>query len=69
MPSAQKSDSFEDRRVISEAEAARYGCLSLVHFRRLRRERQGPQYVRITDRRIGYRRKDLTDWIEQRLCS
>ena len=68
MASALKTASYEDRRVISEREAADFCCLSLVHFRRLRREHQGPQYVRITQRRIGYRLKDLTDWIDSRLC-
>lgn len=69
MTNTLKTGSYEDRRVISECEAAKYCCLSVVHFRRLRRERQGPQYVRITQRRIGYRLKDLADWIDQRLCS
>lgn len=68
MVSALKTGSYEDQRVISESEAARYCCLSLVHFRRLRREQLGPRYVRITQRRIGYRFRDLADWIEQRLC-
>lgn len=69
MATTLKAESYEDRRVISESEAARYCCLSLVHFRRLRRERQGPQYVRITQRRVGYRMRDLADWIDQRLCN
>ena len=57
----------EELRVISEKDAAAYCCLSLVHFRRLRHHRQGPKYVQLTERRVGYRFKDLTDWIEQRL--
>lgn len=68
MTNALKTGSYEDQRMISEGEAAEYCCLSLVHFRRLRRERQGPQYVRITQRRVGYRLKDLADRIDQRLC-
>lgn len=69
MATTLKSESYEDRRVISESEAAKYCCLSLAHFRRLRRERQGPQYVRLTERRIGYRMRGLTDWIDQHLCN
>ena len=57
----------EELRVISEREAATYCCLSLVHFRRLRHHRKGPKYVQLTERRVGYRFKDLTDWIEDRL--
>ncbi|MEM8950136.1 MAG: DNA-binding protein [Pseudomonadota bacterium] len=58
----------EELRVISEKEAADYCSLSLVHFRRLRHHRKGPRYVQLTERRFGYRFKDLADWIEQRVC-
>ena len=57
----------ERLRVISEREAASYCCLSLVHFRRLRRIREGLKYVQLTVRRVGYRIQDLADWVEQRL--
>ena len=54
-------------RVISEAHAADYCDLSLVHFRRLRREKRGPRYVRLSQRRIGYRFVDVLTWLEERL--
>lgn len=67
METPLNAPSFEERRVISESEAAKFCCLSLVHFRRLRRQRLGPVHVRLTERRIGYRLADITAWIEQRL--
>jgi predicted DNA-binding transcriptional regulator AlpA len=53
--------------VLSEADAAAYCSLSLVHFRRLRRDQKGPRHVRLTEKRIGYRFKDLLEWIEERV--
>ena len=55
------------RRVVSEAEAATHVNLSLVHFRRLRREGRGPRYVKLGVKRVGYRLSDLDEWIEVRL--
>lgn len=58
----------DDHRVLSEPDAAAYCGLSLVHFRRLRRDQKGPKHVRLSERRIGYRFSDLLSWIEQRVC-
>jgi predicted DNA-binding transcriptional regulator AlpA len=58
----------KDHRVISEPDAAAYCGLSLVHFRRLRREERGPKHVRLTEKRIGYRLKDVLAWIDERIC-
>ena len=57
----------DDKRIISEPEAAAFCCLSLVHFRRLRRNREGPNFVQLTERRIGYRFRDIDKWLEERL--
>ena len=59
--------SVEHRRVISEARAAELAGVSLVHFRRLRRQRKGPRFVRLGERRLGYRLGDVFDWIDERL--
>lgn len=58
----------EEIRVLSEADAAAYCNLSLVHFRRLSRDQKEPRHVRLTEKRIGYRFKDLLEWIEERVC-
>ena len=57
-----------DLRVVSESEAAAFCCLSLAHFRRLRREHKGPKHVRLSIRRIGYRIRDLLHWVNERVC-
>jgi len=57
-----------DYRVLSEADAAAYCGLSLVHFRRMRRDQKGPKYVRLTEKRVGYRFRDLLVWLEERVC-
>lgn len=57
-----------DYRVLNEADAAAYCGLSLVHFRRMRRDQKGPKYVQLTEKRVGYRFKDLLIWIEERVC-
>ena len=57
----------EPHRVISEALAAELVGLSLVHFRRLRRQSKGPRFVRLGKHRLGYRLGDVVDWIDARL--
>jgi|GEM_PF-6387573 len=55
-----------EHRVITEAEAARYCGLSVAHFRRLRKNLQGPRFVQLSVRRIGYRIGDLLAWLDDR---
>jgi predicted DNA-binding transcriptional regulator AlpA len=62
-----RPDTYEDKQVISEAEAAARCNLSLVHFRRQRQLGLGPQHVRLGVRRVGYRICDLNAWVEGRL--
>ncbi len=66
--SARLSKLPADFRVLSEADAAAYCGLSLVHFRRMRRGQKGPKYVQLTAKRVGYRFRDLLVWIEERIC-
>jgi predicted DNA-binding transcriptional regulator AlpA len=65
----QVLQSYRDKQVITEAEAAAQCGLSLVHFRRERQLGRGPRHVKLGIRRIGYRICDVLDWIEQRLSS
>jgi predicted DNA-binding transcriptional regulator AlpA len=58
---------IEHHRVVSEARAAELAGVSLVHFRRLRRQSKGPRFVRLGERRLGYRLGDVVDWIDKRL--
>ena len=58
---------IEHHRVISEARAAKLAGVSLVHFRRLRLQSKGPRFVRLGERRLGYRLSDVFDWVNERL--
>lgn len=55
-----------EHRVVTETEAARYCGLSVVHFRRLRKNEHGPRFVQLGVRRIGYRIGDLLAWLDDR---
>ena len=68
MQEFQLPDLPQDHRIVRESEAAAYCGLSLVHFRRLRREQKGPRHVRLSMRRIGYRVRDLLSWLNERVC-
>lgn len=55
-----------EHRVVTEGQAAHYCGLSVVHFRRLRKNEAGPGLVRLGVRRIGYQIGDLLAWLEDR---
>lgn len=55
-----------EHRVVTESQAARYCGLSVVHFRRLRKDETGPRFVQLGVRRIGYRIGDLLTWLDDR---
>jgi len=50
--------------VISERDAADYLNVSTRTLQRLRESGGGPVYIRIGERRIGYRMSDIDDWLE-----
>jgi len=52
--------------VITEAEAAQFLTISLPHLRKLRRAGRGPKWIRLAERRIGYRQADLEAWLDER---
>jgi len=54
-------------KVMPEPRAAELVGMSLVHMRRIRKKGTGPRFVQLGERRIGYRLKDVLDWIEVRL--
>jgi predicted DNA-binding transcriptional regulator AlpA len=53
-------------RVVSEEAGAELLDLSLSTMKRLRRARLGPRHVRLSERRVGYRVRDLLAWLEAR---
>jgi hypothetical protein len=50
--------------VLTEGTAARRLGVSLRHLQRLRVAGGGPHYIRLGQRRIGYRPADLNRWLE-----
>lgn len=56
--------------IVTEAEAAHMLRLSLRTLQRMRAGGvEGPPFVRLTERRIGYRVADLNAWAESRVSS
>ena len=53
-----------DDRVITLNEAAQVSCLSIATLRRRLAEGAGPRIVRMSERRVGVRVRDLRAWIE-----
>ena len=52
--------------VLRPAEAAACLGLSAVTLQRQRTQGEGPKHLRLTARAVGYRRRDLDEWLEQR---
>ena len=59
-------DVIRAERVISEADAAVLIDVSLPSMWRHRYAGDGPPWVRLSERRIGYRIRDLIRWIDSR---
>ena len=53
--------------LIDEGEAARFLGVSIRHVQALRYKGGGPQFVKL-GRIVRYRRQDLNEWSEARLC-
>ena len=58
-----------DLRVLSPAETAKTLGLSEPVLERLRAAGEGPPWVRLSARRVGYRVADLAAWLESRRVS
>jgi predicted DNA-binding transcriptional regulator AlpA len=59
-------NALETQRVVSEPEAAAFIGLSLPQLRRLRRQRQAPDHVCLSQRRLGYRIAALIAFLDSR---
>jgi hypothetical protein len=55
------------RAVFREHVAAHYLSCSEEQLAKLRKLREGPPFVRLSDRLIGYRKADLDDWLSSRV--
>jgi predicted DNA-binding transcriptional regulator AlpA len=54
------------REVLTEAEVSEWLGLSQPTLSRLRRTGSGPAFVRLSARRIGYRRGAVQTWLDER---
>ena len=53
-------------RVLSTADAARFCGLSVPTFRRLKDRKAIPAPILLSERRLGWRIGDLSDWLDAR---
>lgn len=53
-------------RILSEREAAAFVGLSVATMERKRTLGRGPRFVRLSERRLGYRVNDLVEWLAER---
>jgi predicted DNA-binding transcriptional regulator AlpA len=54
-------------RVVCERAAAEFCGVAAITLERMRKSGTGPPYVRLSERRLGYRMGDLCNWLESRL--
>ena len=52
--------------ILTEADAAALLTLSVRTLQRLRVAGGGPEYIKLTGRRVGYMRPALLNWLERR---
>lgn len=55
---------MEQDGLLTETEAARFLSVGASSMQRWRREERGPKYIRISARRLAYRRNDLIAWLD-----
>lgn len=58
-----------DDELLDQREAEQITKLSIRTLQRLAEIGEGPPRIRLTQRRIAYRRKDLMRWIESRAAA
>ena len=52
--------------VLTERETADWARLSIVTMRRMRWAGSGPRFVKLSEKRIGYRVADIIEWLDAR---
>ena len=61
--------SLDPFKLLTEREAADFLGYSVRTLQKWRITGNGPIYVRVSNRSVRYRRKELMDWSEKNLCS
>jgi len=52
--------------VLTEKQAAKYLGLAPITLKRMRKDGRGPRFVRLTTKRLGYRKASLDEWATER---
>lgn len=60
---------MDEDELLTQREAESVTLLSIRTLQRLAEIGEGPPRIRLTQRRIAYRRKDLMRWIESRAAA
>ena len=65
-PASSSTDRERSDKLLNTGEAADIVGVSPTTLRRMRYAGEGPAYVRPSKRKVGYRREDLTAWLESK---
>ena len=65
-PSNFAADESDANPILTEAEVSRFTRLSTRTLQRLAEDGRGPRRIRLTERRIGYWKADVLDWLNSR---
>lgn len=58
--------SHDHLAIVTETEAAKILKVAVMTVRRMRWAGTGPRYVKLSERRIGYRVADINAWLDAR---
>jgi predicted DNA-binding transcriptional regulator AlpA len=68
MAQNESKSSTETNEILTESSAAHWVKMSLSGFRKLRRSRRGPPFIRVGGSRlIRYRKADVEQWLSRHL--
>ena len=54
-------------KLLTSVEAAKWLGISLSGLKSLRYKKEGPDYIRLSERNIRYRKQDLNKWIKGKI--
>jgi predicted DNA-binding transcriptional regulator AlpA len=55
----------EDEELMTEEQVAKLLLISLSSVKRLRASGKGPRYIRISERVVRYKRRDVLEWMDR----
>jgi predicted DNA-binding transcriptional regulator AlpA len=64
----KQMDDYCNKEILSEREVSRWLGISEPTLFRHRRDGTGPSFIRLSERRVGYRRIAVEEWLAKREC-